>query len=44
MNLSEAGVQGFEPQSADPESAVLPLNDTPLKLATAWVACWLWEV
>ena len=24
-----AGVQGFEPQSADPESAVLPLNDTP---------------
>ena len=25
----EAGVQGFEPQLADPESAVLPLNDTP---------------
>jgi hypothetical protein len=25
-----AGVQGFEPQSADPESAVLPLNDTPM--------------
>jgi hypothetical protein len=25
-----AGVQGFEPQLADPESAVLPLNDTPL--------------
>ena len=24
-----AGVQGFEPQLADPESAVLPLNDTP---------------
>jgi hypothetical protein len=23
-------VQGFEPQSADPESAVLPLNDTPM--------------
>ena len=29
-NLSVAGVQGFEPQSADPESVVLPLNDTPL--------------
>ena len=28
--LSMAGVQGFEPQLADPESAVLPLNDTPL--------------
>ena len=28
-----AGVQGFEPQLADPESAVLPLNDTPLYLA-----------
>ena len=27
--LSGAGVQGFEPQLADPESAVLPLNDTP---------------
>ncbi len=26
----QAGVQGFEPQSADPESAVLPLNDTPM--------------
>ncbi len=25
-----AGVQGFEPQLADPESAVLPLNDTPI--------------
>ena len=25
-----AGVQGFEPQLADPESAVLPLNDTPM--------------
>jgi hypothetical protein len=25
-----AGVQGFEPQLTDPESAVLPLNDTPL--------------
>jgi hypothetical protein len=24
-----AGVQGFEPQLTDPESAVLPLNDTP---------------
>ena len=24
-----AGVQGFEPQLADPESAVQPLNDTP---------------
>ena len=27
-----AGVQGFEPQLTDPESAVLPLNDTPLCL------------
>ena len=27
---SLAGVQGFEPQLADPESAVLPLNDTPI--------------
>lgn len=24
-----AGVQGLEPQLTDPESAVLPLNDTP---------------
>lgn len=24
-----AGVQGFEPQLTDPESAVLPLDDTP---------------
>ena len=31
--LSMAGVQGFEPQSADPESAVLPLNDTPIEQA-----------
>src|SRR5260370_41133466 len=30
---SLAGVQGFEPQLADPESAVLPLNDTPIYLA-----------
>ncbi len=30
MYLSLAGVQGFEPRSADPESAVLPLNDTPI--------------
>ena len=29
VRLSVAGVQGFEPRSADPESAVLPLNDTP---------------
>ncbi len=29
-NFSLAGVQGFEPQLADPESAVLPLNDTPI--------------
>lgn len=26
----KAGVQGFEPRLADPESAVLPLNDTPM--------------
>src|SRR5690242_14522894 len=25
-----AGEQGFEPQPADPESAVLPLDDSPL--------------
>ncbi len=32
-NLScRAGVQGFEPQLTDPESAVLPLNDTPMTL------------
>jgi hypothetical protein len=33
ITLSMAGVQGFEPQSADPESAVLPLNDTPIEQA-----------
>jgi hypothetical protein len=27
--ITKAGVQGFEPQLTDPESAVLPLNDTP---------------
>src|SRR5438874_361404 len=27
-----AGVQGFEPQLTDPESAVLPLDDTPMRL------------
>jgi hypothetical protein len=31
-----AGVQGFEPQLTDPESAVLPLNDTPLSLQTLY--------
>ena len=35
IHLSVAGVQGFEPQLADPESAVLPLNDTPLYRAAA---------
>ncbi len=25
-----AGVQGFEPQLPDPESGVLPLDDTPM--------------
>jgi hypothetical protein len=30
-----AGVQGFEPQLTDPESAVLPLNDTPKHLSFA---------
>ena len=41
----KAGVQGFEPQLADPESAVLPLNDTPSRLVrcemyhTASVTC-----
>src|SRR5258708_6268383 len=33
FETSLAGVQGFEPRLADPESAVLPLNDTPLLLA-----------
>lgn len=32
IHLSMAGVQGFEPRLADPESAVLPLNDTPTDL------------
>src|SRR6266851_546427 len=32
----KAGVQGFEPQLADPESAVLPLNDTP-KCCVAYI-------
>jgi hypothetical protein len=27
-----AGVRGFEPQLTDPESAVIPLNDTPLSV------------
>ena len=27
--LCMAGVQGFEPQLPDPESGVLPLDDTP---------------
>jgi hypothetical protein len=31
-----AGVQGFEPQLTDPESAVLPLNDTPSSLRTLY--------
>jgi hypothetical protein len=26
-----AGEQGFEPQPADPESAVLPLDDSPME-------------
>ena len=33
-HLSMAGVQGFEPQLTDSESAVLPLNDTPLACLT----------
>src|SRR5689334_5850550 len=32
-----AGVQGFEPQLTDPESAVLPLNDTPSCLRTVFL-------
>lgn len=35
--LKVAGVQGFEPQSADPESAVLPLNDTPSRFNGAMI-------
>jgi hypothetical protein len=27
-----AGTQGFEPRYADPESAVLPLDDVPRQL------------
>jgi hypothetical protein len=30
--FSVAGVQGFEPQLPDPESGVLPLDDTPMRL------------
>lgn len=26
-----AGVQGFEPRLAEPKSAVLPLDDTPIQ-------------
>ena len=26
-----AGAQGFEPQLTDPESAVLPLDDAPMR-------------
>src|SRR5581483_7148009 len=33
LPLFAAGVQGFEPRLADPESAVLPLNDTPMRPA-----------
>lgn len=29
LNWKVAGRQGFEPRYADPESAVLPLNDLP---------------
>ncbi len=29
LSFNLAGVQGFEPQLTDPESAVLPLDDTP---------------
>jgi hypothetical protein len=29
--VSYTGEQGFEPQQADPESAVLPLDDSPLE-------------
>ncbi len=39
--LYMAGVRGFEPQLTDPESAVLPLNDTPMFL---FVDCILHEV
>lgn len=30
-NLNLAGERGFEPRSADPESAVLPLDDSPMR-------------
>ena len=30
-DLNLAGERGFEPRSADPESAVLPLDDSPMR-------------
>ena len=39
-----AGVQGFEPQLPDPESGVLPLDDTPMNgefiTGTVWRPTW----
>jgi hypothetical protein len=37
ISLKLAGVQGFEPQLADPESAVLPLNDTPISFVRSMI-------
>ena len=31
MPILSAGAQGFEPQLTDPESAVLPLDDAPMR-------------
>ena len=31
VRICGAGAQGFEPQLTDPESAVLPLDDTPMR-------------
>jgi hypothetical protein len=42
--FSVAGVQGFEPQLADPESAVLPLNDTPISLVECMIPYVLGDV
>ncbi len=38
ISFKLAGVQGFEPQLADPESAVLPLNDTPISFVRSMIS------
>ena len=31
-----AGMEGFEPSHTEPESAVLPLDDIPIKITVGW--------